>query len=225
MKKFIIAFTTILFWLSGTAQDFDNRFYFRAGYSSPSWSYFDQDKDFWGEGTSKYGANFELGTIFMINSALQSKEMVLGIDAVFLYTNFNNFKYEDELGSVNTGIYRVGSKIGPSFTYSPAENLAFDVYVKADIAWVALIAPYEEKIDDGDDYFIDYLPVGFSTGVNFRYGMLMLGIEFNTISPQLESDDFEGYYFQQYIDAFNEEEMVHKKTKMPNLNFTVGLNF
>ena len=159
----------------------------------------------------------------MIPSILQSKEMSLGVDADFLYINLNNIKYEDDFGAMNMGIYRVGSKIGPSFTYMPRDNMAFDVYVKADIAWAALIAPYEKKIDDGDDYYIDYLPVGFSTGLNFRYGVLMLGIEYNTISPQLESDDYEGVYFQELL--LYGEESPGKKSKMPNLNFTVGLNF
>lgn len=225
MKKSILLLAIALMSLNAFSQQLDNKFYFRFGYSSPSWKYFDRSKDFWPEGTSKYGANFELGTIFMLPSILESKIMSVGIDADFIYANFNNFHIEDSEGNINYGMYRVGSKVGPSFTYMPARDLAFDVYVKADIAWAAVLAPYEKKIDDGDDYFIDYLPVGFSTGLNFRYGMLMLGVEYNTISPKLESDDYEGTYFQEILDYLEESETTGEKSKMPNLNFTIGLNF
>lgn len=225
MKKLVFLFVIAIMSLSAFSQKLDNKFYFRFGYSSPSWNYFDQGKDYWAEGTSKTGFNFELGTIFMIPSILQSENMSLGVDADFIYANFNNFKVNDDAGQANVGIYRVGSKVGPSFTYIPVENMAIDVYLKADVAWATVVAPYEEKIDDGDDYYIDYLPVGLSTGLNFRYGLLMLGIEFNTISAQLESDDYKGTYLQEILDEFNGEENPGKKSKMPNLNFTIGLNF
>ena len=151
--------------------------------------------------------------------------MALGINADFIYANFNNFNSEDELGAVNLPTYRVGSKVGPSFTYSPMDNMALDLYVKADIAWVTVVAPFEEKFDDGDDYFIDYLPVGFSTGLNFRYRLLMLGVEYNVISPELESDDLKGVTFQEILEEFHGEETLSKKSKMPNLNFTIGICF
>lgn len=225
MKRLTIFFAVTFLSLTAICQELDNPVYFRFGFSNPSWNYFDQGKDFWADEVSKLGGNLELGTIFLIKPVIQAKNMAVGIDATFLYANFNNFHAGDETGDVNLGIYRVGSKVGPSFTYSPIEKMAFDVYVKADIAWAAVIAPYEKKLDDGDDYFIDYLPVGISTGLNFRYGLLMLGVEFNTISPELESDDYKGMYFQEMMGDFNGEENVSKKSKMQNLNFTIGMCF
>lgn len=225
MKRLTIFFAVIFLSLTSIGQELDNSVYFRLGYSNPSWNYFDQGKDYWAEGVSKFGGNFELGTIFLIKSIIPAENMAIGIDATFLYANFNNFHLGDEMGNVNIGIYRVGSKVGPSFTYSPIDKMAFDVYVKADIAWASVVAPYEQKIDDGDDYYLDYLPVGISTGLNFRYGILMLGVEYNTISPELESDDYKGMYWQDGMNDFNGEENGSKKSKMPNLNFTIGMCF
>jgi hypothetical protein len=225
MRKLIVLFAVTFISLNALCQKLDNPFYFRFGFSNPSWEYFDQGKDYWQEDVSKYGVNFELGTIFLIPSSTMSENMVFGINVDYFYANFNNFHGEDDSGEASTGIYRVGSKVGPSFTYIPAEKMALDVYVKADVAWAAVVAPYEKEIDDGDDYFIDYLPVGFSTGLNFRYGMLMLGVEFNTISPKLESDDHKGVYLQEILDEFNGEDRLRKKTKMPNMNFTIGMSF
>lgn len=225
MKRLTILFAVIFLSLTAICQELDNTVYFRFGYSDPSWNYFDQGKDYWTEGTKKIGGNFEVGTIFLIKSIIPAENVAIGIDATFLYANFNNFHNGDETGDVNIGIYRVGSKIGPSFTFSPVEKMAFDVYVKADIAWASLIAPYEEKIDDGDDYYLDYLPVGLSTGLNFRYGILMLGVEYNTISPELESDDNRGIYWQEMMNVLNGIDDESKKSKMQNLNFTIGMCF
>lgn len=225
MKRLSILFAVIFMSLTALCQELDNKFYFRFGYSNPSWNYFGQGKDYWADGTSKFGGNFEVGTIFMIQRITPAKNMAFGIDATYLYANFNDFHRGDKTGDTNLGIYRVGSKAGPSFTYSPIKKMAFDVYVKADVAWAALAAPYEKKIDDGDDYFLDYLPVGLSTGLNFRYGILLLGIEYNTISPQLESDDYKGVYLQDGINQHNGEVNGIKKSKMQNLNFTIGMCF
>jgi hypothetical protein len=226
MKRLTILFAVIFLSMNAICQELDNSFYFRFGYSNPSWNYFGQGKDYWAKGTNKFGGNFEVGTIFQIISLTPAKNMAIGIDATYFYANFNDFHVGNKTGDVNLGIYRVGSKVGPSFTYSPIEKMAIDVYVKADIAWAAVVAPYEKKIDDGDDYFLDYLPVGLSTGINFRYGILMLGVEYNTISPQLESDDYKGLYLQETVVDHNGGVVYgSKKSKMQNLNFTIGMNF
>lgn len=225
MKRLTILFSVIFLSLTAICQELDSPIYFRFGFSNPSWNYFGQGKDYWMDGTKRFGGNFEAGTIFLIKSAIPDKKMAIGIDATFVYANINNFHVGDESGDVNLGIYRVGSKLGPSFTISPMEKMAFDVYVKADIAWATVLAPYEDKLDDGDDYFMDYLPVGLSTGLNFRYGLLMLGVEYNTISAELESDDNRGTYWQEGMNFINGDDDGSKKSKMPNLNFTIGMCF
>jgi len=61
--------------------------------------------------------------------------------------------------------------------------------------------------------------IGFSTGLNIRYSVLMIGFEFNTISPKLEDLNNEGEYFG------NVNETNSDKSPLPSVNFTVGLNF
>ena len=83
------------------------------------------EKNDWGDYTSKYGANFDLGSIFMIQP-WAAKNMALGINVDYLYLNYGNFKIDDYDYENNLGSLRVGSKIGPSFSYSPVKNMAFD---------------------------------------------------------------------------------------------------
>lgn len=211
--------------LTAFCQALDNEVYFRIGYSNPSWNYFEVGKDGWGDGVSKYGANFELGSIFLIKAIIPSEKVALGINIDYIYGNFNNFKFGHGRDQSNLGVFKVGSKIGPSFTYSPAPKMAIDVFFKADLAWAALAVPYTEKIDDGDDYYIGYTPLGWSTGLNFRHGVLMLGFEFNTTKVALESDDKEGVFLQEEIGQLYQESDGGKKSKLPNMNFTIGLSF
>lgn len=225
MKKLFVLLAVSTIAINAISQNFDNEFYIRLGYSSPSWEYFDVGKDNWGDNITRTGGIFELGTIFMIPSILKSENMSFGIDATYLYSNANNFEMKSAQEDFNIIAYKMGSKLGPSFTYMPSEKVAFDVYVKADIAWAALVVPYEESIDDADDFYLGFAPVGLSTGLNFRYGVLMLGVEFNTISPELESDDYEGVYWQDFVNEDTESNSDSKKSKMPNLNFTIGLSF
>jgi hypothetical protein len=225
MKKLILLFAVTFISLTAFCQELDNEFYFRFGYSNPSWNHFGSDKDGWADGVKKSGANFELGSIFLIPSLTQAKNMAFGINVDYLYSNYNKFAIKDDEDGFNLAIFRLGSKIGPSFTYSPAEKVAFDVYVKADFAWATAAVPYEDKIKDEDDYYAAYAAVGLSTGLNFRYGILMLGVEFNTISTELESDEYKGVYFQEMIEGVVGDSDPGKKTKLPNLNFTIGMSF
>lgn len=65
MKKIITLLAVVLFSSSSFAQDLTDQFYFRLGYSSPSWKQYGMEKDDF-KGISKTGATFELGSIFML---------------------------------------------------------------------------------------------------------------------------------------------------------------
>ncbi|NOR74004.1 MAG: outer membrane beta-barrel protein [Draconibacterium sp.] len=219
MKKIIVFFAIALISFSSFGQKLDNEFYFRFGYSNPSWEQFGLTDEFRGdEGLeSKTGAIFELGTIFMINSLPASDKMAFGINVDYLYLNYNNFSTIDN--EFNIGTMRVGSKIGPSFTFSPTKRLAFDIFAKVDIAWATATAFYENSIEDADETYIAKMATGFSTGLNIRFGILMIGLEYNTISPELESDDYPG----EFIGNLSDENS--NKSPLPSMNFTLGLSF
>ena len=220
MKKLITLFAIALITFAAFGQSkLDNEFYFRFGYSNPSWKQFGMEKDDWGEGVTKMGAMFELGNIFMINSFPAADNMALGINVDYLYIKYHNFEHDWNNYKENFGALRLGSKIGPSFTYSPVDKLAIDIYAKADFGWATATVLYEDKIEDADDYHKDFFSVGFSTGANFRYGILILGFEFNTISPKLESDDYEGEFIG------NAKDENSDKSPLPCINFSIGLSF
>ncbi len=219
MKKLITLFAIILIVHASYSQSkLDNEFYFRFGYSSPSWNQFGMEEADWGEGVTKTGAMFELGNIFMINSFPAADNMAVGINVDYLYIKYHNFKQDFNSNLETLGTLRLGSKIGPSFTYNPVHKMAFDIYAKADFGWGIASVLYEDKIENAEDYYKDYFSIGFSTGVNFRYGILILGFEFNTISPELESDDTEGEFIGNANDDSN-------KSPLPCFNFSLGLSF
>ncbi|WP_321371919.1 hypothetical protein [uncultured Draconibacterium sp.] len=226
MKKATIFLLLIFTSFIGFAQQLDNQFYFRVGYSSPSWKHFGLQEQDWNDlgFESKAGVNFELGSIFLIKSILNRDDMAFGINADYLYATFHNFDNEYD---INIGVFRAGSKVGPSFTYSPVDKLEFDIYAKLDFAWgTGLVTYYDDMIDDAEDFFLSKADFGFSTGLNIRYGILMLGIEFNTISPELEYDDDPDIYWQYLVDAeFNNSNGNDNKSKLPCMNFTIGMSF
>lgn len=218
MKKISVILLIILFAQTSFAQDLTNQFYFRLGYSSPSWTQYGMEKDDWGDDVSKTGATFELGSIFMINRILKADNMAIGINVDYLNITYGNFSYSESGYEENVGNVRIGSKIGPSFTYSPMDKMAIDVYAKANIEWGSAAVMYEDEVGDADDYYLGYGTVGFSTGLNFRYGLLILGMEFNSVSPKLESDEYPG----EYIGHQNEDS---DKSPLPCMNFTIGMSF
>lgn len=200
---------------SFSQNDIDNVFYFRLGYSSPSWKQFGgTENDF--QGYSKSGAMLEMGKIYMLNSIPLPENMAIGINADFFsiyWHRFSSDEYNEDIGTL-----RLDSKVGPSFTYMPVDKLAIDVYVKADISWVTATAfVYDNNTDDADGYG-KVGTVGLSTGFNVRYSKLMLGVEYNTISPKLENVDNKGEYLGNMEDD-------SKKSPLPSVSFSIGMAF
>lgn len=220
MKKFIVLLSALLIAASAFAQkNFDNEFYFRFGYSIPSWKQFGFNKDDWPDAMKKKGFTGEIGTIFMLNKVLKSEKMALGIDVDYLTFYWHQFSIDQSGSTIDIATLRIGSKVGPSFTFTPVKRLAFDIYVKADISWITATAiVYDKNADDVDGYG-KVFAVGFSTGFNVRYSILMIGFEFNTISPKLENVDYPGDYFGNVNDSSSD------RSPLPSVSFTIGLSF
>lgn len=199
--------------------NFDNLFYWRVGYSSPSWKQFGStEADF--EGFNKSGVMAEMGKIYMLKSIPLPENMAIGINVDFISFYWNRFSSNSNNTNVDIGTLRADSKVGPSFTISPKENLAFDVYVKANINWIAATAiVYDiEDFDLDDEGYGKVGTIGFSTGFNMRYNKLMVGFEFNTISPKLEDVDNDGHYL-------GNDNTGSDKSPLPCYNFTIGMAF
>jgi hypothetical protein len=80
------------------------------------------------------------------------------------------------------------------------------------------VSPLHKLLESIFKYNIGYVAFGFSTGLNIRYGIFMIGFEFDTVSPELESNEYPGEYLGNIDDDGN-------KSPLPCMNFTIGLSF
>jgi len=195
--------------------DLENQFYFRFGYSLPTTSYLGvDDMEFW-DYFSRNGGIFELGHIFMINSAALSDGLRLGINVDYAELSYHHLNDIDIDTDYALGVLKLASKIGPSLSYSPASKIVFDVFFKAKIPWVGGVAIFTDELDE---VFIAKPGIGFATGINVRLAFLMLGFEFNSDCMKFESQDYPG----EYLGSLSEDS---DKTPMPGLSFTLGFSF
>ncbi len=196
--------------------------YIRFGFSMPSWKYFGyDDKSYWPDDeTKRTGLVFETGSIFMLNSIKLAPGMRLGINADFLSVAYNRFNSESPLGTYSDNFWYIGSKLGPSFSYSPVKRLVFDAYFKFNPVWVA--ADFAREYDDNEIY-LGFLGIKYSVGLNVRYSILMLGMEFNPGFAKIRwFDQDEKELTHVYLSNVNDNS---KKTPVPSMNFTIGLSF
>ncbi len=222
MKKLALLIVALMIVFSADAQKkFDNEVYFRFGYSNPCWTQFGADKDWWDQWpgtTSRWGLTGEFGTIFMLTTLNRNETLALGLDIDWVSFYWHRFTYEEMNYTLDMATMRFDTKVGPSLTFSPVKRIAIDVFVKADFGWFTGVALIEND-DTGDaEGFGDIFAVGLSTGANFRFSILMVGIEFNTITTKLENFDESGYYLD-FTDNDSD------KSPLPSMNFTVGLSF
>jgi hypothetical protein len=223
MKKLTILFYAVLISsVAFTQGSIDNEVYFRFGYSSPSWKQFGGTKTEWQDFEfKKKGFMGEVGTIFMLKSIPLPDGMAIGVNADYLSVYWHQFTRETGGSKIDFRTLRLDSKVGPSFTYSPVNNIAFDVYVKADINWFTGTVQTENDDADEADVYGDFFAIGLSTGINVRLSVVMLGFEFNTISPKLENMDVSGTYLGNFIDQNDNGD----KSKMPSMTFSLGFSF
>jgi len=194
----------------------DNKFYVRVGYSHPTWEPVERFEGDWTGGYDKYGALFDIGTVFMFNSILAQDNMSLGLDINYLSTYWHRFK--NSQSNLDVHNLRASSKIGPSFTYVFENDIAFDLYVKAEIAWATGTAYiYNEDVEE-DDVFTNFGTFGIATGFNIRIQKLILGLEYNSVSPKLENEEHKGEFLGNTDDNSD-------KSPKPAINFSVGLCF
>ena len=182
MKKAIAVIVAL--WVSFASVyseigDLKKQTYFRIGYSIPTWKYYGQDgKSDWSDETKRVGGIFEVGNIFILNSLKLAPGMRLGINVDYLSINFHRF-HSSETNSGSDNMVFLGSKIGPSFSYCPVQRLVFDAYIKFNPVWVSGDVNSRPEVIGGDRYYMGFLGVKYSFGLNIRYAILMAGIEIN----------------------------------------------
>lgn len=224
MKKVIIALLLSAMGYSSFAKgDLDNQTYFRIGLTRPTWKYMGSEgKDDYGDGTKRKGGLFEFGSIFMLNSLPIGDGMRLGINADYLSIYTAGFKADDDLNNRLTTFF-IGSKIGPSFTYSPVSNLELDVFAKLHPVWLSTSFMYNDDYPADEavsDYFLgSTVQMKYSLGFNVRYSVAMLGFDY--CPGRMKT--FE--YFDGEKSDEPAKDMDDKNLKYDTFNFTLGVSF
>ena len=223
MKKITILLVVFSISFITYAQEnrgLDNRFYIRGGYSIPNNSYFGGDSDSWEE-VKKTGFMFELGSIFIINNLDLGDGLRLGINVDYIDFAYHQFKHDVPQEEFTLYMGQISSKVGPSISYNPVSKLVFDGYIKAKIPWVGGGGVIADDPDWDERSFIGYLGIGFSTGLNIRFGALIVGFEYTSSNTKLEDRDRNDVYLGNFLSSSDSGD----KTKTPYINITVGVNF
>lgn len=224
MKKTIVVAWLLSLCFFAFTQDgnLKKQTYFRFGLSVPTWKYYGFDgKDEWADNTKRIGGVFEVGNIFMLNGIKLAPGMRLGINVDYLSVNLHRFRLDSELSTYSENLLFIGSKIGPSFSYSPVDRLVFDAFVKFNPVWVA--SDFLSLDAEENEFFLGFLGIKYSVGMNIRYSILMMGFEFNPGFAKLRWFDKEAKELtDDYIGNMND---FSNKTPVPGMNFTIGLSF
>ncbi|MGD2033501.1 MAG: hypothetical protein PVF73_00485 [Bacteroidales bacterium] len=220
MKRIFVFLAALVITAGTFAQgDLDNSFYFRFGYSKPTKSYGGVDNDNLWDDIKRNGFLFEIGHLFYFNSLDMADGLRLGLNADYANFTFHSLKNEN-FDDSQTSFFLFGSKIGPVLSYSPVDKLVFDAFIKFNPVWVS--AAVDSYGDEGDLY-LGFVGVGFSTGINIRYSILMLGFDFSNSWNKLQyyddDDGFDGEYLGNYSDSSTDY------SPLPSFNLTIGLAF
>lgn len=226
MKRMSLFFATIFLSIALFSQNGNLKtqaFYFRLGTSIPSWKYAGASgQSDWGD-TKRYGAVFEVGSIFMLNAIKIADGLRIGINVDYLSVSSHIFT-NSEVSPTQTDIaFFVGSKLGPSISYSPVKLLVFDVFTKINPVWIGGVnETYGSSInsDASNTTYLGYVGLKYSVGLNIRFSVLMVGFEFNPGSLKLKNTDTDDYFGNPW-----EVNSTSEKTKMPGYNITIGLSF
>jgi|WetSurMetagenome_2_1015567.scaffolds.fasta_scaffold35201_1 hypothetical protein len=224
MKKLTIILIAVMMSSSVFSQDgnLKKQFYLRLGASIPTWKYYGYNgKSDWSESTKRIGGLFEIGSIYMLNGIKLMDGMRLGINVDYLSVNMNRFTTGGNSYSENFAF--IGSKIGPSFSYSPVKHLVFDAYGKFNPVWVASDFINYSDNSSSNEMFLGFMGIKYSVGLNVRYSVLMLGFEFNPGYAKLRYyNKDENKLTKTYMGSYKDQNS--KKTPVPCMNFTLGLS-
>jgi hypothetical protein len=198
MKKLSILFLVICMSIPAFSQ-LDNQLYIRFGLSKPTSSFLYDNSAIWDAYDAKLsGAVLEFGSIFMLNSIPLGSNMAIGINADWVELTTHSIKSDDY--DINSRMFGVSSKIGPSFSISPVGDLTIDASIKFKMNWVSAAFMDWEDIEEANSY-AGSRGMGFATGVNVRYKFLMVGVEYNKVKTKLGNAADNDVYLMNYEDS------------------------
>jgi len=223
MKKLISALllATICVALYTQEENLKKRNYFRIGLSLPTWRYFGwDDRSDWNDSYKRIGGMFEAGTFYMLNGLKLPDNMRLGINVDYMSVTYHRF--DDTDTDFSNHFLFLGSKVGPSFSYNPVNQLVLDAYFKLNPVWASscLILYNDDNLDDR--VFAGFFGIKYSVGMNIRYSFVMLGFEYNPGAVRLkEYDTDEDKFTDNYLGNTN----AGDRTPVPGFNITLGCSF
>lgn len=223
MKKYCVFIALFCITNSVYSQgDLDNALYIRLGYSRPSQKYGGVDDPNEWDVVKRNGISGEVGHIFILNSIPLADNLRLGINVDWLSGYYHSLV--SDLSKER--FFSLGSKVGPSLSYKPLDNLFLDAYFKVNPVWISALIESQEVVGVGEDhnFYLGAVGLGYSFGINVRYSLLIFGFDFNTSWNKLQhydenSDEFDGTYFGNWSDT------EKKRTPIPSYNFTIGVVF
>lgn len=178
-------------------RDFDNAFYLKFGYSIPGWSSYNMEEADWdfflddGFDILPYGGMFQLGNIFYFNS-ISFGDFCFGLDLDYLSLTLNAFNISDDNYTLTLTNYHVSSNIGPSISFSPIDNLYFEAFWKLNWNWATFLVIGD---DEDSETYLNTMDYRNSIGINARYRVIGLGIEYGWGEHELISIDDEDLTF------------------------------
>lgn len=215
MKKIVLFALIVLISIpcfSQNSGDLKNKFYLRFGLANPSWKYYGYNgKIEFPPEVKRFGGAFELGSLFMINRMKIMEGMRLGINIDYLSVS-SQFLTTNDINYYNLFI---GSKIGPSLSFSPVKSLCFDVFAKLNPIWAAGVGFDNGDMDKNKDVYVRYIGMKYSAGVNLRWSFLMFGFEYNPGSMKLKNEMGSGEILGNLKDQSD-------KTPLPAFNISLG---
>jgi hypothetical protein len=223
MRKLVITFLLTTILIAARAQDGDLKKvnYLRLGFSLPTWKYYGwDDKSDWDDNTKRIGGMLEAGSIYILNGIKIADGMRLGINVDYLSMTYHLLRETDR----NYGYHfmYLGSKVGPSFSYSPTDRLVLNAYFKLNPVWVAGSMWLFNDDNMDDRIYIGFMGIKYSVGFDIRYSMAMLGFEFNPGFVKFrEYNTDENKLTDHYLGNIN----AGDKTPVPCINLTLGLGF
>jgi len=160
--------------VAGGEDNLDNAVYARIGLGFPGGTLGDEE-------VVTAGPQFEVGTIFYLNSVKIADKMKLGVDVTYLSLS-GVVNSPDLINDNKTDSYfMAGVKAGPCFSYNFAGKFIADAYFKL----------YPNMLIAGETEYHDYnaenqFKLGTSFGLNVRYRALMVGFEFSSTKYDFE---------------------------------------
>jgi hypothetical protein len=187
----------------------------------------------------KIGYGFEFGTLFFLNGINLSEKAKLGIGVSWMEINYFQIRYRDskEIELIADNPFEgyqlsAGVKVGPTYSVSPWENIAFDFSIKISpiytfskaeqsFEWIDYGSPWEFSSPNKVPTTRDLVGKGFGylycPSITIRSYILSFSLEYQF------GNSYQNVVYDNGISFHNSES--NSNLSQNNLNISVGVQF